>query len=268
VISLDINLYCDTLEALSGIVLDNPHHGGSMEIFTLKGEGSMDTADVASRFVDLVLDRDWARGVVETEGLSDDEVGVLLEVVKAAGFEVEGVVPGWLRGSYLDQDGSKTGATYPINRVCPFKVAGQDGSNLHHATGWLDCALRLVIGNSGREEREQLVEMLRSEIERSIPLQPVQLTPEGDLLREYPPSECVLSPFPWFVDHTRDDHKLLTCVGVHMRCGGWMDRHASTAKYDVIVCRYCHLRVLFPKEVETYGELRQALVAQNAAVSV
>lgn len=225
----------------------------------------MDTAAVASRFVDLALGRNWARGVIETEGLSDDEVGVLFEIVKAAGFEAGGIVPGWLRGSYLDQDGSKTGETYPINSICPFKVVDQGGSDLYSATGWLDCALQLVIGHSGREEREQLVEMLGEEIERSIPLQPIQLTPEGDLLREYPPSERLSSPY--FVDHTRDDHKLLSCVGVHMYCGGWMDRHASTAKYDVIVCRHCHLRVLFPKEVKTYGELRQALMAQNASAS-
>ena len=35
---------------------------------------------------------------------------------------------------------------------------------------------------------------------------------------------------------------------------------------DVIVCRGCHLRVLFPKKIKTYGELRQVLASKFAQV--
>lgn len=214
----------------------------------------MDTVSVASRFVDLALAyRRWDK----IESLPDDEVQVLLETAVAAGFEATCVVPGKLRGDWLDQ-GGRTGETYPVNSLCPFKVVSGGGDH-YFATGWLDCALRRVVTGSRRgESREQLIEAISLEIERSVPLQPIQLTPEGDLLREYPPSERAFGS-EYFVDHTRDDHELRLCVGVHVDCNGWMDRCRADAAHDAIVCRHCHLQVHFPREVKTYGELRHTL---------
>jgi len=219
---------------------------------------------VATRFVDLALKyKRWD----EVETLPADEAQILFDTVSAAGFDPKEVVPGKLVGHYRDQDGSSTGETYPINCLCPFKVVGQEDGDHYFATGWLDCALRRVVYGITRqnESREQLIEVITAEIERSIPFIPIQLTPEGDMLREYPPSTVGLSSLAYFVEHTRDDRKLpcsYSC-GVHLHCGGYMERHGATATHDAIVCRSCHLRVLFPKEVKTYGELRQALVSQR-----
>ena len=116
----------------------------------------------------------------------------------------------------------------------------------------------------GGKDREELIKFVQAEIERSIPLEPIQLTPEGDFLLEYPPN---LTP-GFLVDHTRDDHRLNSCVGVHKYCGSWMDRHGATATHDAISCRGCRLRVLFPKEVKTYGELRQTLAAKIGGTPV
>lgn len=210
---------------------------------------------IEERFVDIALKYDWEK----VKELSDEEVQVLLETVSAAGFEPKSVVPGKLKGDYLEQNGSRTGDTYPINELCPYKVVSQEDGDDYFATGWLDEALCRVVHARNREDSQQLIEAIRSGIERSIPLQPVQLTSEGDLLREYPPSVHG----EYFVDHTRDTNKLNSCVGVHMYCGGWMDRNRATKTRDAIVCRSCHLRVLFPKEVKTYGELRRALLVSR-----
>ncbi len=146
------------------------------------------------------------------------------------------------------------------NNFCPLKVKlGKD--NQHLATGWLDCALRLVVfgSNFHKESRDKLVDAIATEIERSIPLNPIRLTPEGDYLSEYPPRIQHLGGLEYFVEHTRDGDDLDHCVGVHKYCGCFMDRRGATETHDAIVCRGCHLRVLFPKTVKTYGELRQAL---------
>jgi len=220
------------------------------------------TTAVAIRFVDLALRyKQWD----EIQTLSEDEVQILFDTVSAAGFDPARVVPGKLRGHYRDQDGSSTGETYPINGLCPFKVVSGDEDGDHYfATGWLDCALRRVVNGSTRqnEGREKLTEVMAEEIERSVPLEPIPLTPEGDLLREYPPGTCGYGLI-YFVKHTRDESSLGSCVGVHEYCDNWMDRRRATKTHDALVCRGCHLRVLFPKEVKTYGDLRQVLASQQ-----
>ncbi len=224
----------------------------------------MDIVSIASRFVDLALKyKRWD----EVNELPNNEVQVLFEIVVAAGFEPKCIVLGKLKGNYLDQDGSRTGKTYPINSLCPFKAVNQEGGDHYFATGWLDCALRRVVYGSTRqnENRKKLIEVMTEEIERSIPLKPIQLTPEGDLLREYPPSTPAFG-LEYFVKHTRDENDLGSCVGVHEFCNCWMDRARATKTHDAIVCRRCHLRVLFPKEVKTYGDLRQALASQQIQV--
>lgn len=226
----------------------------------------MSTASIASQFVDLVLKRGQWDKVKE---LPVDEVQMLFATVSAAGFDPKEVVLGKLVGHYHDQDGN-TGETYPINSLCSFKVVNQEDDYHYFATGWLDCALRRVVFGATRqkESRDQLIEVIATEIKRSVPLQPVQLTPESDLLREYPPSTLAFSGLAYFVEHTRDDRKLDGCVGVHKYCNSWMDRRRATGTHDAIVCRGCHLRVLFPKEVKTYGELRRVLATQHTPVSV
>ncbi len=213
----------------------------------------MKTTDVAVSFVDLALKHDWSK----IKELPAAEAQILFETVSAAGFEPGKVVPGKLVGDYLEQDGSRTGETYPINRFCPYKVVSRDGDDLYHATGWLDRALYFA---RRATDRQECIRAIQQEIERSVPLEPVQLTPEGDLLREYPPSGS------YSVDHTRDSRELKSCVGVHDYCNGWMDRGRATKTHDALVCRSCHLRVLFPKEIKTYGELRQALASKFAQV--
>lgn len=224
-----------------------------------------ETKDAAIRFVDLALKyKQWD----DVKTLLTDEIHILFSTVVVAGFNLKEVVLGKLVGHYRDQDGSNTGETYPINELCPYKVIDQDGDGHFFATGWLDLALRRVVYGMTRqsESRGKLIEVMAAEIERSVPLEPIQLTPEGDLLREYPPSPNVFGP-AYFVQHSRDTNKLGSTVGVHEFCDGWMDRVRATKTHDAVVCRQCHLRVLFPREAKTYGDLRQALAAERSHVS-
>ncbi|MFA6493247.1 MAG: hypothetical protein WCV58_03870 [Patescibacteria group bacterium] len=216
------------------------------------------TVDIATRFVDLALKyKRWD----EVKELPTDEIQVLFEIVCAAGFEPKEVALGKLVGHYLYQDGSKTGETYPINDLCSYKVVNQEGESDFFATGWLDRTFRRVAFGVARngEDRNKLINTISVEIERSIPLEPIQLTPDEDFL-------CEILPSGYAIDHTRDDDRLGCTAGVHKYCNSWMDRIRATKTHDAIVCRKCHLRVLFPKEVETYGELRQALAAKFSTV--
>lgn len=224
----------------------------------------MNVTSIASQFVDLALKyKRWD----EIKMLPTDEVQVLLNTVSAAGFNPKKVMQGKIVGHYCDEDGSNTGETYPVNNLCSFKVVGQEDGDHYLATGWLDCALRCVVYGMTRhsKSREELIKVIAEEIERSVPLEPIQLTIEGDFLCEYPSRSLGgTTGFRYFVQHTRDEKNLVLCVGVHEFCNGWMDRRRATRTHDAIVCRGCHLRVLFQKEVKTYGDLRQALAYQRA----
>lgn len=221
---------------------------------------------VAEKFVDLALRPEVWNDAVQ---LPETDVAVLFETVTAAGFEPKAVVPGKLRGNYRDQDGSSTGETYPINSLCQYKVTAEDGDDNWFATGWLDCAVRRAVYGITRkgENREQVIEALRQEIEKSVPLQPVQLTADGDMLLEYPKQAAFFGGLEYFVSHTRDADALSSCVGVHKHCHGWVDRNRATDTHDSLVCRRCHMRVLFPTEVKTYGQLREALAAKWTPVT-
>ena len=208
-------------------------------------------SDTIEAFVDIVYARkeDWDRK--QSPRMSPKEITVLLAIVVAAGWEVKGVAPGWLRGNYRDQDGSTTGETYPINLYCPYKTMDEDGHDSYAATTWLDHAVTMV---SKEPSNETAIKWLESEVCRSRPLDPVQITKDGDFLREYPPREAC-------DDHMRDGDSLSTCVGVHAYCNSWVDRRQATKRMDAIVCRGCYLRVLFPIEIRTYGELRAFLAS-------
>ncbi len=208
----------------------------------------MDMIDVAKRFAYLSKEQRWS----DASELPSNDVGVLFTMVTLAGFEPQMLVRGRLHGEYRDQDGA-TGKTYPINATCPYKVIGQGGKDHFHATGWLDNMLVLSMRASTQHDA---VKLICHEIERSVPLLPIQLTSDGDRLREYPPSR------EYLVDHTRDTHKLPSCVGVHAHCDGWMDRIHTTETLDVLVCRRCHLRVPFFTSIKTYGELRAYLASK------
>jgi hypothetical protein len=191
---------------------------------------------------------------------------VFAELIKRAGFNPDEVVLGKLHGNYRDQDGN-TGETYPINGVSPFKVV-TGGRDNYAATGWLDCAMKMVVVPSARKDKtdKQLVAELEQEIERARPLEPIQLTSMGDMLRENMPRSAMFGRFEYFVDHLRDKDSAMSAgpIGLHMYCGGYLDRHRATAEHDSISCRQCHLRALVPKEAKTYGELRRSLPISGA----
>ncbi|HLD51056.1 hypothetical protein A3K34_01985 [candidate division WWE3 bacterium RIFOXYC1_FULL_40_10] len=214
----------------------------------------MEVTSVVNAFADLVVkykDTGWEH---QTH-LSDTELKVVEDIVKAAGFDPQLITLGRLYGHYTDQDGSKTGETYCINGYFPYKVISRDGED-YMATGWLNDIFRLA--TAFLRNRDRLIAEVTAQVLKSVPLMPIQLTEEGDFLREYPPRP-LFAGYEYFVTHTADEAKLACCVGVHDLCNGWVDRRQASKEQDVLSCRRCGLRVYFPHKVKTYGDLRKAL---------
>ena len=214
----------------------------------------------ATRFVDLVLSRsedDWWNNVRD---LPSGEVKVLLDIVSAAGFKPKGVVSGTLF-NYFQND---TGPTGPLKNFCPFKVIDNDNNGCRLATGWLSCAFYRTLSGFLRrnESRERIIDVMGEEIKRSIPLEPIQLTKEGDFLCEnlYALRTVKLE---YFIEHVRDENELKFSwsLGSHKFCEGLMWRVRATEDRDAVICRGCNsIRVLFPRRVKTYSDLRQDLL--------
>ena len=218
----------------------------------------MEAPDVAKQFVDLVLKYNW-RAVLK---LTEEEEKIFLALLALAGFGEVKLIHGnlFFPNVHLKDD------RFLVNRGCPFKVHTLADEPYQFATGWLDCAFRrVVMGKSvDGETNEQIIEALQKEVERSRPLQPISLTLFGDVLAEALPESVARSLFAYFIDHARDNKPMPLFghdfpVGVHDHCLGSIYRVHATLHFDALLCKKCYLRVLFPKEVETYGELRKAL---------
>jgi hypothetical protein len=216
--------------------------------------------EIAEQFVDLVLRYEcWS----QVQGLPHEEVQILFHTVSAAGFNPQAIA----HGKVKDESQFPT-PDCAINVISPYKVVDKTGEDHCFATGWLDCALRLVLmgKNLHDEPRDKIIDTILSEILRSVPLQPILLDSKGDILWEHPrqplaPSREVHG-LVYFVAHTRDADglHLNACVGVHLNCTGYMDRFRATDIFDCLTCRKCNLRVFFPKEIQTYGDLRQYFI--------
>ena len=174
--------------------------------------------------------------------------------LSAAGFEFGGLASIPPDGAHFRTiDPNAVGDVAQVYRKFPYKVVDSDGKVLNRATGWLISVVGLtLVGKHG--DSEHLVRSIKAEIERSIPLEPIQLNIEGDFLCERPPDYAT----SFLVDHVHDEDPLTENVGVHgAYCGGLMNYIKTTKTYSVIVCGRCHLRVLFHKDHSTYGSLRK-----------
>lgn len=212
----------------------------------------MDTRLVAERFVDLAI----KYREVKVRELAPDEVEILVELLRAAAFTFDRVVPGKSRGFVRDR-GYDVIDEYVANEFCQFVVmSGREENTL--ATRWLYNAWEHVFPDRipwKRPSRGQLVEEVVKAIAASIPLEPIQLTSEGDFLKESSEGDHVV----FGKEHTRDSHVLRERVGLHAYCGHFIYHGRVTEGLDVLVCRACCLRVLIPHGIKTYGELRQYL---------
>ena len=229
----------------------------------------MSTQKIAERFVDLVLRHEqWS----DVTTLPAEEIRIFFDIVTAAGFDPGSVVPGELFAPRR---------TIRINGLCKFTVLDEDGNYGNClATGWLDSMVEYVINNINvlqychpdtvvlstpaadkkkyDENRAQVTGLVIKEIERSVPLEPIQLTHEGDFL-------CELSPgigsgeHIFFVGHTRDESVLRESAGIHKFCGGEFVRRRATKWKDALSCQGCSMpRILISREdIKTYGDLRR-----------
>jgi len=53
---------------------------------------------------------------------------------------------------------------------------------------------------------------------------------------------------------------------MHEECGS-VDFKSISATHNAIYCRHCGLRVAIPKEIDTYGKLRQYLADKLLALT-
>jgi hypothetical protein len=59
-------------------------------------------------------------------------------------------------------------------------------------------------------------------------------------------------------NRTPEDRKFAgSAVGVHEFCKGFVDLQEISKTHNAICCRFCHMRIAIPKEVDTFGKLRQ-----------
>lgn len=83
---------------------------------------------------------------------------------------------------------------------------------------------------------------------------PIVIGEHGETLRGS--GHSVLDGYkPW--EGFDPEQELSISIGVHDVCEGFMETHAISDTHRAIICRQCRLRVVFPKWVKTYGDLKK-----------
>lgn len=183
---------------------------------------------------------------------AEEQEQTILEVLRYVGFKATHINLGVSKGNFIDEDGRYTGETFDLNDVSQIKILNQDDEN-QVAEIWLNNLWRVITPNGSngyylsRLTPEGIVSALSEAIEKSVQLKPIVLTKYGETLREYPTDNG---------NHTRDEQKLSSVVGVHDGCG-WVDLKSVSQTHQIILCRACGLRVVIPKSLITYGDLRE-----------
>ncbi len=197
------------------------------------------TEVVAIRFIKLVERYPDPQRPIDI-GLGD--MVIIRELLVCAGFEPYEIVPSTAE-----------------NVRDPFVVYGESDDDYPSATGWLTDMITLVRSLVKTLIQPAITVQVMVEIERCRPLKPIPLSNMEDRLIEVPP---IQTNGNYLVDHTRDYFFLKGIVGEHENCGGCLERRQFDAVYDRIECRdeACSLRVCFPGEIKTYGELRSYMV--------
>ncbi len=206
-----------------------------------------DLVRTAKRFVEIAQAHDWP--IITT--LTESDIAGFCWVMDKAGFNLSRITIGVLRGHNDDRNG---GGSYVINDVCRC-IAEVDSAELGancFPTGWLNDLLKQVLAS----DPEDRVAVVVREMERSIPLWPIQLTSEGDYLVEVRRTKQA-GKYGYLVDHCRDTHRLGPVLGIHKTCGGQIERHITTEHRAALFCRMCLLRHTIPIGIATYGDLRK-----------
>ena len=66
-----------------------------------------------------------------------------------------------------------------------------------------------------------------------------------------------LLPYPGCEDNDPNKSEPESAIGVHEMCDGWVDILEVSANYQAIICRQCNLRILVPKEINTWKSLER-----------
>lgn len=190
------------------------------------------------------------RIVRKEEPFDDSGQAAIVNVLHQAGFgDVTSIAQKKAVGYDTEDGGSKTGATFSRNPSSGL-VATRGKKENEQATDWLDSLWEKIIEKKDELEPDRL-KAVKSWIALSVPLAPIVLTQYGERLGEDP-----LELRGVYTVHLRDDGSLRHSIGVHDTCNAWMDVREVSLTHNALVCRQCGLRVVIPKEVETYRQLR------------
>ncbi len=218
------------------------------------------------QFVELVTSR--RHGAPD---LTDSQLKIFLDVVRAAGFDAQAVKPGFVTSGYTEQDdGNRMWKTYNINEESKVKVIDYDGSDHRFATGWLNDVFKIAQSASySFGTTSKVMASILNEVERSIPFKPIQLTQEGDMLieRRSEPNMHRFSGHYLHVKHINDSHDLNREMR-HAFCEGKLHIRRTTADHMTIYCDSCNLRVLIPLGIQNFGELRDYMNSKFGVVGM
>lgn len=214
----------------------------------------MDAEEVANKLYGIANEYDWNG---EDFKLEKEGVDSIIDILTIVGFEPSGLESGTIPVWEVDQDGSRIRPYSKLNSTFPFIVMNEEGEEDSYVTGWIN----QTIERARRifEERHKTIDALTNIINRSVPLEPILLTSDGDYLVDNTPNTNTIGGHDFHRARVRDEDKVGGGPDIHKYCRGFVGRIRATKEKDALVCRKCGIRVLFPRTVKTYKDLRRVM---------
>lgn len=188
--------------------------------------------------------------------LSDDKKASLIALLDTVGMVVQNIEEA------DKEDIAANPRRYPRDISFPF-LAWNEGAVNMIASCWLNLAYKCAVRppNPDGNATKALVEL----VSMTLPMNPIVLTPKGDLLIEdVRKLKAVESLGGYYLEdlRTRDRHEIpfKKAVGIHEGCAGKVILHHAPGDKDILACLNCFLRVEVSPHIHTYGELRAALM--------
>lgn len=209
-------------------------------------ETAANTGVIAKQFVELILS--YKNQWINFANLTSEEEAIITDFLTAAGVNFTKIESGKLytNKSLDDPIGDL------VNGTCPYKIV-HEGTDMTFETGWLNAIVQQVRGGYSDDLPKYVYERML----QAIPLEPIQLSSEGETLLEGP-VQLKDRMNPYFVKHKNDDTEVTSgAVGIHAYCHGWIEARKISETHNALHCRVCCLRLTFPATIKTYGELRQ-----------
>ena len=217
---------------------------------------------LAANFIALVRSKTKEEWVTFSD-INQIDIGIIRDFLDVADQISDNLSIGRVRDSIsihmMDED--DLSSTYAVNTVSPFLVCVDLSAGTYRceqeceSIRWLDVMLKTVLEH--KQNIDTLIQLLVQKVISSQHMPPIIVNEYGEAFTEGKDIYGGSNLFSRLKDSDRIGQNLKKLNHGHHSDIGFLRGGSKT--HDVLFCKECGLRVPYPTEIKTFGELRSYL---------